>query len=43
MARALATQPTLLHLRLFPVGYWLWPDDDAASRRRLGLRRSRSA
>ena len=32
-----------LHLRLFPVGYWLWSDDDTASRRRLGLRRSGSA
>jgi branched-chain amino acid transport system permease protein len=32
-----------LNLRLFPVGYWLWSDDDTASRRRLGLRRSGSA
>jgi len=23
-----------VHVRLFPVGYWLWPEDDAAPRRR---------
>jgi branched-chain amino acid transport system permease protein len=30
-----------IHIRLFPVGYWLWPDGEAARRRRFTLGRPR--
>jgi branched-chain amino acid transport system permease protein len=29
------------HIRLFPVGYWLWPGDDGTRRRRFTLGRPR--
>ena len=29
-----------LHVRLFPVGYWLWTPDALAARRSRGSRRS---